>query len=125
MNLDNLKISGEWHADADTLERFSRDMSYYRIVPAAVVAPRNEEDVIRTLQFARNEGLGIVSRSGGSDLSGASIGPGIILDFKKYLNRLIAVGEETIVQPGMILDHFVKQISEHHLMLPAVRRSGS
>ena len=125
MNLDNLKISGEWHADADTLERFSRDMSYYRIVPAAVVAPRNEEDVIRTLQFARNEGLGIVSRSGGSDLSGASIGPGIILDFKKYLNRLIAVGEETIVQPGMILDHFVKQISEHHLMLPAVPSSSA
>jgi glycolate oxidase len=125
VNIDNLNISGEWHADAETREKFSRDMSYYHIVPALVVAPRNEEDVMRTLQFARNEGLGIVSRSGGSDLSGASIGPGIILDFKKYFNRLVAVGEEIIVQPGMILDHFVRQISEHHLMLPAVPSSSA
>ena len=88
MNLSNLKISGDWHTDAGTLEKFSRDMSAYRIVPALVVAPKNEEDVLRTLRFAHNEGLSIVSRSGGSDLSGAAIGPGIILNFKKLiLNR--------------------------------------
>jgi len=125
MKLDNLNISGDWHVDDDTLEKFSRDMSMYRIVPALVVEPKNEEDILSTLQFARNEGLGIVSRSGGSDLSGASIGPGIILNFKKHLNRLIGIGEETTVQPGMILDHFVKQISAQHLMLPAVPSSSA
>lgn len=125
MNLDNLKISGDWHSDAATLEKFSRDMSIYRIVPALVVAPKSEEDVLGTVQFARNEGLSIVSRSGGSDLSGASIGSGIVLDFKKHLNRIVSIGEETIVQPGMILDQFVKLISEHHLMLPAVPSSSA
>ncbi len=125
MRLDNLNISGDWHADADTLEKFSRDMSIYRIVPALVVEPENEADVLSTLRFARNEGLSIVSRSGGSDLSGASIGPGIVLNFKKHLNRLVSIGEETIVQPGMILDHFVKRISERHLMLPAVPSSSA
>jgi glycolate oxidase len=125
MRLDNLNISGDWHADADTLEKFSRDMSIYRIVPALVVEPENEADVLNTLRFARNEGLGIVSRSGGSDLSGASIGPGIVLNFKKHLNRLVSIGEQTIVQPGMILDHFVKRISERHLMLPAVPSSSA
>jgi len=77
MNPYNLDISGDWDTDPAVLEKFSRDMSAYRIVPALVVAPKNEEDVLRTLRFAHNEGLGIVSRSGGSDLSGASIGPGI------------------------------------------------
>jgi glycolate oxidase len=125
MNLNSLNISGDWHDDVDTLEKFSRDMSMYRIVPALVVEPQNEEDVVSTLRFARNEGLSIVSRSGGSDLSGASIGPGIILNFKKHLNRLLRVGEQTIVQPGMILDHFVKQITEHQLMLPAVPSSSA
>jgi FAD/FMN-containing dehydrogenase len=125
MNPDNLNISGDWHVDTATLEKFSRDMSLYRILPAMVVEPKNEEDVLSTLQFARNEGLSIVSRSGGSDLSGASIGPGIILNFKKHLNQVISIGEETIVQPGMILDHFVKQISAHQLMLPAVPSSSA
>ena len=125
MNPDNLKISGDWHMDTATLEKFSRDMSIYRIVPAMVVEPKNEKDVLSTLQFARNEGLSIVSRSGGSDLSGASIGPGIILNFKKHLNQVVTIGEETIVQPGMVLDHFVKQISEHKLMLPAVPSSSA
>lgn len=125
MNLDDLKISGEWHSDAATLEKFSRDMSIYRIVPALVVAPKSEEDVLGTVQFARSEGLSIVSRSGGSDLSGASIGPGIVLDFKKHFNRIVSIGEETIVQPGMILDQFVKLISEQNLMLPAVPSSSA
>ena len=71
MNPDNLKISGDRYRDPKILDRFSRDMSAYRIVPELVVEPKNEEDVLRTLRFARNEGIGIVSRSGGSDLSGA------------------------------------------------------
>ena len=125
MKLDNLNISGDWHTDSSTLEKFSRDMSLYRIVPALVVEPKDEEDVLSTLRFARSEGLSIVSRSGGSDLSGASIGPGIVLNFKKHFHRLVTVGEETIVQPGMILDNFVKQISEHQLMLPAVPSSSA
>lgn len=125
MNLNNLKISGDRYTDAGTLEKFSRDMSIYRILPALVVEPKNEADVLSTLQFARNEGLSIVSRSGGSDLSGASIGSGIVLNFKKYLNRLVSVGQETVVQPGMILDHFVNRISEDHLMLPAVPSSSA
>ena len=125
MNPGNLNISGDWHMDTATLEKFSRDMSIYRIMPAMVVEPKNEKDVLSTLQFARNEGLSIVSRSGGSDLSGASIGPGIILNFKKHYNQVMTIGEETIVQPGMILDHFVKQISDHKMMLPAVPSSSA
>lgn len=125
MNPESLTISGDWHADAATREKFSRDMSAYRILPALVVAPKTEEDVIRTIRFARNEGLSIVSRSGGSDLSGASIGPGIILNFKKYFNRVVTVAELAVVQPGAILDHFVTQLSARGMMLPAVPSSSA
>jgi FAD/FMN-containing dehydrogenase len=125
MDLSQLNIKGDWHKDAATLEKFSRDMSAYRILPALVVEPKNEEDVLNTVLFAKNEGLGIVPRSGGSDLSGASIGPGIILNFKKHLNRLAVVGEETIVEPGMILANLVNQLNDHDLMLPAIPSSSA
>jgi len=125
MNPYHLDIAGDWYADPAVLDKFSRDMSAYRIVPALVVAPKNEEDILSTLRFARNEGLGIVSRAGGSDLSGASIGPGIILNLKKYLHNAVRLGEVSIVEPGMILDHFVKKISAHNLMLPAIPSSSA
>ena len=125
MNPQLLEISGDWHRDPTVLEKFSRDMSAYRIVPALVVEPKSEEDVLRTLRFARNEGLGIVPRAGGSDLSGASIGPGIILNFKKYFNRVVRLAEEAVVEPGLILDEFVKKITARNLMLPAVPSSSA
>ncbi|MFC1882074.1 FAD-binding oxidoreductase [Thermodesulfobacteriota bacterium] len=125
MDLSRLNISGDCHYDAATLEKFSRDMSAYRILPALVVEPKNEEDVLNTVRFTRNEGLSIVPRSGGSDLSGASIGPGIILNFKKHLNQSVVVGEETIVQPGMILANLVNQLNDHNLMLPAIPSSSA
>ena len=125
MDLSQLNITGDWHNDAATLEKFSRDMSAYRILPALVVEPKNEEDVLNAVLFAKNEGLSIVPRSGGSDLSGASIGPGIILNFKKHLNQLTVVGAETIVAPGMILADLVNKLNDLDLMLPAIPSSSA
>jgi FAD/FMN-containing dehydrogenase len=125
MDLSQLKITGDCHNDPTTLEKFSRDMSAYRILPALVVEPKNEEDVLNTVLFAKNEGLSIIPRSGGSDLSGASIGPGIILNFKKHLNQLKTVGEETVVEPGMILASLVNELNDRNLMLPAIPSSSA
>jgi FAD/FMN-containing dehydrogenase len=60
MDLSRLNIAGDWHNDTRTLEKFSRDMSAYRILPALVVEPKSEEDVAKTVLFTRNEGLSIV-----------------------------------------------------------------
>jgi len=92
MDVARLNIRGLCHRDDSTLEKFSRDMSAYRILPALVVEPKDEEDVLKTLAFARSEALSIVSRSGGSDLSGASVGQGIVLNFKKFMS--LQAGEE-------------------------------
>ena len=50
MNPDKLNIRGDWHTDPAILEKFSRDMSAYRILPAMVVAPKSEEDILETLK---------------------------------------------------------------------------
>lgn len=125
MNLAKLKIAGNILTDQESLERFSRDASAYRIVPRLVIEPRNEVDIQKVIAFARNEGLNITCRSGGSGLSGAGIGKGIILNFKKYMNRVLSVGDETVVQPGTILDDFLVQMSERNAMLPSVPSSSA
>lgn len=124
MNLSKLQISGNIHTDSKILEKFSKDASSYRIVPALVAEPKSEDDILTILQFAKNEGLSITSRAGGSGLSGAGIGKGIILNFKKHFNQVLSVGEETVVQPGTILDDFLKQMKKMNLMIPAVPSSS-
>jgi FAD/FMN-containing dehydrogenase len=90
-----------------------------------VAEPKTEEDILKILQFAGNEGLNIVCRGGGSGLSGAGVGNGIILDFKRYFDHVLSVGEETIVQPGTILDTFLDQMARCGLMLPSVPSSSA
>jgi len=51
---DSLDISGQWYTDPVVLDRFSRDMSAYRILPALVVEPKN---VLRELLAERGAKL--------------------------------------------------------------------
>jgi len=125
MNSINLKIAGDFYTDPHTLERFSKDASSYKITPAIVVTPKHENDVIAAVNFAREHGLGVTCRAGGSGLSGAAVGDGLILNFKKYMNEVVAIGEETVVQPGAILDDFLRRMYERDLMLPAVPSSSA
>lgn len=125
MNTIDLKIAGDIYTDPHTLERFSKDASSYKIVPAIVVAPKTENDIVAAVNYARAQGLAVTCRAGGSGLSGAGVGSGLILNLKKYMNEVVSVGEETVVQPGTILDDFLRRMSEQNLMLPAVPSSSA
>ena len=98
MDLSQLNISGDWHNDAGTLEKFSRDMSAYRIAPALVVEPEDEQDVVNTVQFTRNEGLSIVPRPGGSDMSGAFDNAHDV-GFLDAAHRLEDAAHDTLLSP--------------------------
>ena len=71
----------------EPLERapYARDASLYEIDPAAVVVPRTEADVINTVRFAAENGLPVHARGAGTGKAGGAIGPGLVLDFSRYL----------------------------------------
>ncbi|MBD3290540.1 FAD-binding protein, partial [candidate division KSB1 bacterium] len=125
MSFDQMTISGNLYEDPKILERFSSDASSYRVLPTLVAEPATEDDVLAIVNTARERGLPVTCRAGGSGLSGAGVGSGIILNFKKLYNSVLKVGEETVVQPGAILDAFLKQMSRLNLMLPAVPSSSA
>jgi len=125
MNLSRLDIEGDIYQDQQSLEKFSHDASSYTIIPKMVAAPKSEDDIVKIIKYARQGELSITPRAGGSGLSGAAIGDGIIINFKKYLNRVLSVGERTVVQPGTILDSFLNDLLARNLMLPAVPSSSA
>ena len=96
--------------DADAsprrLAEYSYDASNYRVAPLAVVFPRSTGDVVGTLAACRETGTPLISRGGGTSMAGNAIGPGVVLDFSRYMNRIHGVDEAAgtvSVDPGVVL----------------------
>ncbi len=109
-------IEGEVRFDPYSRKLYSTDASMYRIEPVGVVIPRTSDDVRRTLEIARDHRAAVLSRGGGTSLAGQTVGRAVVIDFSKYMNRVIehdAGGEWARVQPGLVQDHFNDYLKPH------------
>jgi FAD/FMN-containing dehydrogenase/Fe-S oxidoreductase len=97
---------------------YATDASNYRQVPIGVVIPRSVGDVVATVQVCREFGVPILSRGGGTSLCGQCCNVAVVIDFSKYLNRIldIDVANKTAwVEPGVVLDDLRDAAEKHHL----------
>jgi FAD/FMN-containing dehydrogenase/Fe-S oxidoreductase len=86
---------------------YSTDASNYRVVPAVVAFPRDIDEAAAALRVATRLGVPVTSRGGGTSIAGNAVGTGLVLDFSRHLNRVLAVDPDTrtaVVEPGAILD---------------------
>ena len=93
--------------DTSALTRgiFSTDASVYRVVPQAVARPRSTAELVDVIGVARELGLPVTARGGGTSIAGNAIGPGIILNTSKHLNRVVSIDPEArtaTVEPGVV-----------------------
>ena len=111
-------VRGDVSFDAATRGAYATDASIYQIQPAAVVLPRDEKDVLAAMEVARKHGVSILPRGGGTSLGGQAVGPGVVLDFTKYMDNVLELNVEqrwVRVQPGVILDELNAALAEHGL----------
>jgi hypothetical protein len=109
-------IEGEVRFDDGSRALYSTDVSNYRQVPIGVVLPRNAQDVERAVAICRRHGAPLLSRGGGTGLSGQTTNTAVVLDFSKYLNRVLEIDPERCsarVQPGCILHHLRDAAGAH------------
>ncbi len=86
---------------------YSTDASLYQIEPLGVVLPRTLDDVAGIVRIAAEEGAAVLPRGAATSLSGQTVGPAVIIDTSKYLNRIGVVDRDTLtvrVEPGVVLD---------------------
>lgn len=110
------RIDGEVGLSARRRAEYSTDASNYRVLPEAVVFPRADADVAATLEFARENGLTVTARGGGTSVAGNAIGPGIVLDFSRYMRRILEIDPErrlARVQPGVVLSDLQRLARPH------------
>ncbi len=113
-------IQGEVRFDGYSRMLYSTDASLYQIQPIGVVIPRHTEDMIAALEIAARFGVPVLPRGGGSSLAGQAVGPALVIDTSKYMDRIIGVDEEarTVkVQPGMTVGTLNRTLAPLKLML--------
>jgi len=97
---------------------YSADASNYRVVPSVVVFPRHVEEAAAAVDVARRSGVPVTSRGGGTSIAGNAVGSGIVLDFSRHLNRVLAVDPEertAVAEPGAVLDDITAAAAGHGL----------
>jgi FAD/FMN-containing dehydrogenase/Fe-S oxidoreductase len=121
-------VEGEVRFSAGDRALYATDASNYRQVPIGVVIPRTAGDVVAAAAVARRHGVPLLARGAGTSLAGQCCNVAIVLDFSKYLNRLVSFDpfeKLTRVQPGMVLDNLREEAAKWHLTFgpdPATHR---
>ncbi len=101
--------------------RYATDASAYQIMPLAVVVPKAESDLSETLAYASLQGIPVLPRGGGTSQCGQTVNRAIVIDFSKWLNRLVDLNVESMlckVQGGMVLDSLNRRLKPYGVWFP-------
>ena len=113
-------VEGEVRFDGYSRMLYSTDASQYQIQPLGVVIPRHADDVQAAVELAARRGVPLLPRGGGSSLAGQCVGPGLVIDTTKYMDRILAIDEEAAtatVQAGISVGNLNRTLAPLGLML--------
>lgn len=112
------RVKGEVRFDAKSRLLYSTDASIYQILPVGVVVPRDAEDVQAAARIAAAEGVPLLPRGGGTGLAGQTVAAAVVLDFSKYMHRILEIDPDARrarVEPGVRLDRLNRAAARHGL----------
>jgi FAD/FMN-containing dehydrogenase/Fe-S oxidoreductase len=114
-------MTGDVLFDGFSRGRYATDASFYQIVPSGVVVPRTMDEALRALAIARDEGVKVTPRGGGTSQCGQTVNDGLVVDLSKHLNKVLSLdvaGRTCVVEPGIVLDDLNRQLKKHGLWFP-------
>ncbi len=106
LSLQN-QLEGDLKFDKLSRSLYATDASVYRRIPLAIAFPKSEEDIIKLVNFASENQIGLIPRTAGTSLAGQCVGEGIVVDVSKHFTEIISVdtqNQTVVVQPGVIRD---------------------
>ena len=115
------EVAGEVMFGAGDRGRYATDASIYQVQPVGVVVPERIEDVAAAMAVAREAGVSVLPRGGGTSQCGQTVNHSLVIDCSKHLRRLLHVDPEARVarvEPGMVLSHLNAALRPHGLFFP-------
>ena len=101
--------------------RYSTDASIYQQEPVGVIVPRTIDDVTTAMAIAREHGVPVLPRGGGTSQCGQTVNRALVIDCTKHLRRVLEVDTATKtawVEPGLVLSHLNKSLATSGLFFP-------
>ena len=114
-------IQGEVLFDRASRGRYATDASIYQMEPLGVIVPETIDDVAAALAIAREEGITVLPRGGGTSQCGQTVNRALVIDCSKHLRRVLhvdAANRIALVEPGLVLGHLNKAIAGEKLFFP-------
>ncbi len=121
------RIQGDLCCGAMDRYMLATDGSIFKKEPLAVVYPKSCHDVVATVNFARRHHLSLHPRGSGSGLCGSALGDGLVIDFSRYMNRLLALdldASQFECEPGYRLGELNQVLEGSGLFFPPDPSSG-
>ena len=115
------EIEGDVLFDSFSRGRYATDASHYQMMPLGVVVPKKMDGALRAFALAREQGVPVTPRGGGTSQSGQTINRGLIIDCSKHLRRILSLdvpNRTCVVEPGIVLDELNRQLKPHGLWFP-------
>ena len=115
------EVEGDVLFDAFERGRYSTDASIYQVEPIGVVRAKSVMDIQAVLSLAREEGVTVLPRGGGTSQCGQTVGESIVVDCARWFNDQMALDVENRrvrVRPGMVLGQLNKALAKHKLFFP-------
>src|SRR5947207_14336082 len=121
------ELQGEVLFDPFSRGRYATDASIYQIEPLGVAVPKGREDIVAALAIAREEGVPVLPRGGGTSQCGQTVARALVLDCSKYMQEVVALDAEARrvkVQPGVVMERLNQRLRPHKLWFPVDVSTG-
>ena len=115
------EIRGEVLFDRASRGRYSTDASIYQVEPLGVIVPETIDDVAAALAIAREAGIPVLPRGGGTSQCGQTVNRALVMDCSKYLRRVLHVDTDAgsvRVEPGITLGALNTALRPHGVFFP-------
>jgi FAD/FMN-containing dehydrogenase/Fe-S oxidoreductase len=101
--------------------RYATDASIYQMMPIGVIVPERVEDVSAAMAIAREAGVPVLPRGGGTSQCGQTVNRALVIDCTKHLRRVLDIdvdARRAVVEPGIVLGHLNTALKPHGLFFP-------
>src|SRR3981081_3154745 len=115
------EISGEVEFDRFSRGRYATAASHYQMMRLGAVLPRTMAEAERAIAIARQEGVSVLPRGGGTSPSGQTVNHSLVVGWSNSLHPVLDLdmaGRRCTVEPGIVLDDLNRALKPHGLWFP-------
>lgn len=112
-------FGGEIRCDELSVSIYATDASLFQVRPLGVAFPKDTNDVATLAQYADEANIALIARGSGTNITGGSLGTGLIVDFTRHMNQIVDIFESTVrVQSGVVLERLNRELRKYGRYFP-------